>query len=336
MNRRELLAAAAAAPLALALPPRSDASGLGGTPTVLVTADLESHVAAVDVTSGRVVRRIPTLPGPRSIEAAFWTWAVVAHTASGRLSILHGSTLRVQRVLGGFRAPRYTAVHPSRWPSDTDPSGTPLAYVTDSARREIVTVDIGRGRILWRTPVPGPARHVTVSASGDMLCTALGSTAERIAVLDLEDPRRPRLARTFATPFLAHDVVCDPSGKHLWVTSGDAARIAIYELDGRRPVEVVAAGSAPQHVAFGDHGVTYVASGDDGTLRRHSRTGTVLDETSVPLGSYNVTSPGTATRLGAVVPSLARGTLAMLGRDGRVRAQTKVARAAHDACLVIT
>ena len=80
--------------------------------------------------------------------------------------------------------------------------------------------------------------------------------------------------------------------------------------------------------------MTYVASGDDGTLRRHSRTGTLLDETPVPLGSYNVTSPGITTRLGAVTPSLARGTLAMLGSDGKVRGLTKIARAAHNACLV--
>ena len=322
------------APLALALAERSDARGLGGTPLVLVTADLESHVAAVDVTSGRVVRRVRTIAGPRSIEEAFATWAIVAHTLSGRLSILSAPSFRVRHVVDGFRAPRYTAVHPSRWPSNTDPSGSPLAYVTDSARRQLVTLDVGRGRILWRTAIPGPARHVTVDSGGQRLYAALGSKAERIAVLDLEDPRRPRPARTFATPFFAHDVVCDPSGEHLWVSSGDERRLAIYELDGRQPLELVAAGSPPQHVAFGDRGVTYVASGDDGTLRRHSRTGTLLDETRVPLGSYNVASPGITTRVGAVTPSLARGTLAMLGSDGKVRGLTKVARAAHDACLV--
>lgn len=335
MKRRELLAAAAAAPLALALPGRSPAAGAGGTPLVLVTADLESHVAAVDVSTGRVARRIPTLAGPRSIESVFWTWAVVAHTGLGRLSLLQAPSLRVRHVMGGFRAPRYTAVHPSRWPSDTDPSGMPLAYVTDSARREVVTVDVGRGRILWRTPVPGPARHVTVDALGERLYTALGSKAERIAVLGLDDPRRPRVLRTFATPFLAHDVVCDASGERLWVGSGDARRIAIYERGARRPSETIAAGAPPQHVAVGDRGVMYVASGDDGTLRRHARSGALLDEVGVPVGSYNVTSPGDATRLGAVTPSLGRGTLALLDREGRVGVQ-RVARAAHDACLIVT
>lgn len=333
MKRRELLAAAVAVPLAAALPRQALARGDGGSPTVLVTADLESHVAAVDVASGRIIRRVRTLPGPRSIESsAFHIWAVVAHTASGRLSVVHAPTLRVRRVIDGFRAPRYTAIHPGRWPSDSDPGFTALAYVTDSARREIVTVDLARGRILWRTAVPGPARHVTVSPDGERLWTALGSKAERVAVLDLEDARRPRLVGTFAPPFLAHDVVCsEDAAAGLWVTSGDRRQVALYERDARRPAEILAAHAPPQHVAF-RASTAFVASGDDGTVRVHSRTGALLEEARVPLGSYNVTLGWG----GVVTPSLSRGTLALLDRDGRVGHVTRVARAAHDACLVVT
>lgn len=331
MKRRELLAAAAAAPLALALPARSAAGGSGGTPTVLVTADLEAHVVALEVATGRVVRRIPTHPGPRSIEAAFLTWAVVAHTGSGRLSIVDAPTLRVRRVIDGFREPRYTAIQPTRWASERDPGGTALAYVTDSRARQVVTVDLERGRTIWRTSVPGPARHVTVGPAGRVLWTALGSKAERIAVLDLGDPRRPRLVRTITPPFLAHDVVCSGDGEHVWVTSGDRGRIAVYEVTGRRPVELLAAGAPPQHVAFRGR-AAFVASGDDGTVRLHASNGVVLNDVQVPLGSYNV-APGW---LGAVTPSLGRGTLATLDRSGRVRGVTRVARAAHDACLVVS
>jgi hypothetical protein len=50
----------------------------------------------------------------------------------------------------------------------------------------------------------------------------------------------------------------------------------------------------------------------------------------VPVGSYNVTFGW-----GRVIsPSLAQGTLSVLGSDGRVRAVRTVARAAHDACIV--
>ena len=36
-----------------------------------------------------------------------------------------------------------------------------------------------------------------------------------------------------------------------------------------------------------------------------------------------------------MTPSLARGTVSLLDRDGRVRAMRTVARAAHDACIVL-
>jgi hypothetical protein len=334
VKRREFLAAAMiAAPLALSPAAKSVASG--GTPTVLVTADRESHVVAIELPTGRVVRRVRTLPAPRSIEAAFAMWAVVAHTASGRLSVLDGRTLKLRSVISGFREPRYTAVHPVRHPSESEPAGRPLAYVTDSLRREVVTVDLGRGTIVLRTAVPGPARHITVSPDGGLAWTALGSKADRVAVLDLDDPRRPRLARTLVPPFLAHDLVCSDDGDHLWVTSGDARRIAIYEPEGRRPVAVLDAGAPPQHVAFRGRRA-FVASGNDGTVSLHRPDGVVLEEARVPVGSYNVTSSSSGFgRLGAVTPSLGLGTIALLGERGQVTKVRRVARAAHDACLVV-
>jgi hypothetical protein len=331
MNRRELLAAAAAAPLALAIPEAASARRGGGTAMAFVTADTESHVVALDLDTRRLQKRIETLPGPRSIEAAFMTWAVVAHTASGRVSILHAPTLAVRHVLRSFREPRYTAVHPTHYPADNDAAGRPIAYVTDSARHEVVTVDVVRGRVLWRTAVPGPARHITASPDGAALWTALGTTAERVAVLDIGDPRRPRLVRTLTPPFLAHDVVFAADAEHVWVTSGDRGQLAVYERDGRRPVAVIDTGAPPQHVVFHERRV-FVASGDDGTVRTHRADGVLLHEARVPLGSFNVTLgwPGVLT------PSLGRGTLAVLDERGRVRSVQRVARAAHDACLVVT
>jgi hypothetical protein len=333
MTRRELLAAAAAASLVLATPARGASSG--GTATVLVTADLEAHLVALELPSGRVVRRIRTLAGPRSIESAFASWAVVAHTGLGRLSVVDASTLRIRRVIAGLREPRYSAVHPQ--PYGTAEAGTvrPLVYVTDSFRREVVTIDLASGSILWRTAVPGPARHLSISADGTMLWTVLGSKAERVAVLDLEDPRRPRLARSFTPPFLAHDVVCSDDGRHVWVSSGDQRRIAIYEQQARRPVAILRAGAPPQHLSFRS-GRAFVASGDEGTVSLHRPDGTLLETAHVPPGSYNVCSSSSGFgRLGAVTPSLGHGTVALLGERGQLTSVRRVARAAHDACLVV-
>lgn len=316
MNRREFVLAAAGAALSV----RSTsalASRLGGTPLAYVTADLESHVVALELRTARVVDRIRTGPGPRSIEAVRGTIAVVAHTEHGVVSLLD-ATGRLRAEVEGFAAPRYTAVHP----------GLPYAYVTDSEREEIVVLDVDRGRVLWRTAVPGPARHVSVSPDGQALWTALGTAAARVAMLETSDPRRPKLVRTLAPPFLAHDVVFAPDGQAAWVTSGSERKVAVYRAG--RPRRIIAAGSPPQHVAFGG-GKAFVASGDDGTVRRHRLDGDLVREARVPAGSYNVSF--LHGRL--VTPSLGAGTITLLDRNGRVQAVRTVARVAHDACIVV-
>jgi DNA-binding beta-propeller fold protein YncE len=322
---------AAGATLAASLPDLASARTAGGTPLGLVTADQQSHVVAIDLSSGAVVRRVRTLPGPRSIEAASMTWAVVAHTTSGRLSIIHAPTLRVRHVVEGFRQPRYTAVLPF---DTTDPvwraSEWPTAFVTDSEAREVVAVDVRRGRIVGRTPVPGPARHVSLSPDGQTLWTALGSKAEHIAVLDIDEKRGPRFARTITAPAAAHDVVFAPDGRHVWVTSGDGRRLWVYEVDSRKPVAELAADEPPQHIAWVG-GRAFVASGDSGTMRIHRADGELVDEVAVPVGSYNVTFDWQR----AVTPSLERGTVALLDAKGRVRSVQRVAHAAHDACVVV-
>jgi len=326
MRRKELVLAALATPLALgSLPRGARGANLGGTPVALVTADEEAHVAAVSLLTGEVFARIRTESGPRSIESRLAAQAVVAHTDRGLVTVIDGVALDVSHVIDGFEQPRYTA---TRGPIDTFAGSDAIAYVTDSGSETVVTLDLARGRIVRRTPVPGPARHVGISPDGSMLWTVLGTKAERIAVLDVRDARRPRLVRTFAAPFLSHDIVFSPWGS-VWVTSGAERRIAVYR-PGRGKPRLYDADAAPQHVAF--TGVrAFVASGDDGLVRVHRRDGTLVRRTRVPLGSYNVTFGW--QRL--VTPSLGGGTVALLDANGRVKHVRRIARATHDACYVL-
>ncbi|HWJ33010.1 MAG TPA: hypothetical protein VNR59_11775 [Gaiellaceae bacterium] len=306
MNRREFLAAAAAVPFALQQQ----------RTLALVTADTESAVVAVDPFSGRVVRRIHTRPDPRSIERVGET-AVVAHTATGELSLLRG--LAVWHLVEGFEEPRYTAAAPDGR----------YAFVTDSGRKELAVVDVLRARVVARVHLGGWPRHVSIDRSGRTLWVALGTAARELAVVDVTRPLQPRRVGTIRPPFRLHDVGFVPGTRQVWISSGDRGALAVYDARTGRVLRRLPAGSPPQHVTF--HGANaYVTSGDDGTLRVHALAdGRLVRQTRIPVGSYNVQrGPGRI-----LTPSLERGTLCVLDTAGHVSRTILVAHSSHDACF---
>src|SRR5256885_2356864 len=223
MNRRQFLVGAVTVPISL----RATVGALaGGDPVALVTADTEARIAVVELSTGRIVRSIPTLPGPRSVESVAGRIGVVCHTAHGAVSLIDGPTLRVRHVLRGFDEPRYTAAAPNGR----------HAFVSDSGRHEVATVDVLHGRVVARVAVGGPARHISIDPSGRMIWVSLGSKAEQVAVLDVSRPAAPRLLGHFRPPFLSHDVGIVPGGRHVWLSSGDRGALAVYD---RRTGEVL-------------------------------------------------------------------------------------------------
>ena len=313
MNRRVFVVGAAS----LALAPRALAESFGGKPVVLVTADLESRLVAVDLASGRVLRYVPVRPGPRSIETVGNT-AVVGHFTTGVVSLVHAPTLEVTHVLR-IERPRYTAAHPAGR----------YAFVTDDASGDVVTIDVVRGRIVGRALAGPHARHLTIDPSGRTLWISLGSEAREIAVVDVSHPARPRLVRRFRPPFLAHDVGWSPDGRHVWVSSGDRWELAVYDARTGRLVARPSGDQPPQHVTFAG-GRAYVTSGWSGTLRVHHVDGRQIRTNVVPVGSYNVQQG--ARRV--VTASLGHGTLTILDESGRTLQRKQVARSSHDACVV--
>jgi WD40 repeat protein len=318
MDRREFLAAAAA-PLVLGVVPPALARSRGGALVALVTADLESSVVVVELSTGRILRRLSTPPDPRSIESIGIEGALVAHTGNGRMTLVD-SDLRVHPIAGAFGAPRYTAVSPDRR----------FAYVTDSDRHEVVVVELLGRRVIGRIAVGGPCRHLGIDRAGTRLWVALGNKAPALAILSLAERRRPRLVGTIRPPFLAHDVGFTPGGRRVWVTSGDRGRIAIYDARSGELVRTLRADAPPQHVTFmGDR--AFVTSGNDALLRVHALDGRLLRSAPVPAGSYNV-QQGWRWIL---TPSLSQGTLCAFSPRGAQLQELRVARSSHDACVTL-
>ncbi len=323
MDRRDFLAGAAALPFALALAPEALAKRLGGTPIALVTADTEEHVAAVHLVTGRVVKRIPTLPGPRSIESVLADRTVVAHSDEGAVTLIDGLDLKVRRVLRGFEIPRYTAMS----------ADGRIAYVTDAGRGDVAVIDLRRGRVVNRVEVGAHARHIGRDPGGRWLWVALGFSAPQIVVLDLGDtPSSPAVVARITPPFLAHDVAFEPKGRQVWVSAGTEERLAVYDPRTRRVIRTVRADAAPQHFTFGA-GRAFVAEGKCGMVRVHAlHDARLVGEIAVPVGSYNV-QEGAGW---VVTPSLDHGTLVVLDSFGKKLREVRVASSSHDACVVMT
>ena len=315
MDRRQFVVGAAS----LALAPRAFAASLSRTPVALVTADLESRLVAVDLASGRVLRHVPTASGPRSIETV-GTTAVVAHSESRLVTLVHAPTLNITHVVDGLGEPRYTAGHPD----------ARHAFVSDARAGEVVVVDVLLGRVVGRVHVGPAARHLTIDSAGRTIWVALGSEARDLAVVDVSRPAQPRLVRTFRPPFRAHDVGFAPDGRRAWVTSGDRWELVVYDVRTGRVLAHPAGDQPPQHVTFaGDR--AYVTSGWSGTLRVHHLDGRPIRTNVVPVGSYNV-QDGSGR---VVTASLGHGSLTILDESGRTRRRTQVARSSHDACIVL-
>ena len=313
MDRRRFLGAAAAlafAPSALAATKRRLVA--------LATADLEASLVAVDLESGAILKRIPTTPAPSSIETVGNT-AVVAHSDVGVVTLLDGATLRIRHVLGDFGEPRYTAGHPNGR----------LAYVTDAERGELVVLDVANGRIFAREPVGLLARHVGINREGTRVWTALGPKAEAIAIVDVANPIRPRLIGRLQPPCLSHDVVWAPSGRQVWVSSGDSHALLVYAATGEI-VRRLPADGPPQHITF-DTASAFVTSGLSGTLRRHALDGRQISLTRVPEGSYNVQYGHNRV----VTPALGRGSLCIVSPTGALLHRDRIANSSHDACVVV-
>ncbi len=227
---------------------------------------------------------------------------------------------------GRSRASSSPAIRPARRTAATRTSPTRAAPRSSPSSAQT-------GRITARTPVGGPARHVSISPNGRWLWVALGSSATHLVVLDLANRARPHARHTFAAPFPVHDVGYEPSGRRVWVTSGEHGNdeVLVYDGAARRILARLRAGAPPQHVSFG-MSAAFVTSGDDGVLRVFSLAARpkLAHTTAVPRGSYNVQASGGTI----VTPSLTEGTLCLLDDRGRVYLREQVARSSHDACLL--
>jgi DNA-binding beta-propeller fold protein YncE len=291
-------------------------------PVALVTAETENAVIAVSLSDGRrrVIGRVSLPADPENIEVGNGGTAVLMSAKAGAVSLVDSRSLRVIKVLSGFRSPHIAAKSP----------GGEWVYITDDATGILSVVDVARARVVARAFVGIGAHHMSVSPDGRRLWIALGERARTIVVVRLRRPDRPAVLTRFDPGFEVHDLAFSPSGRTVWVTTSSRRSVEVFAAATRRRLYSVPAGAPPQHVVFGGR-FAYVTSGYDRRIEMvNGSNGRVLRSVRVPYGSFNL-----ATARGLVViSSLLRGTVTELDSRLRVLRTMKVAPAARDVALV--
>jgi DNA-binding beta-propeller fold protein YncE len=291
----------------LVLTSSAPARQTGGTFVALVTAEQQNELIAVELSTGKTLRRVKLAADPQNVAAlAGRSYTVVVPSPrAGAVTLLDWKTLKKRKVLRGFGAPHLAAIAPSgKW-----------AYVTDDPRGELVVIALGTRRVVGRVFVGIGAHHLTIGPLGRRMWIALGERASQIAIVDLSRPSRPRLLRRFSPRFIAHDVTFSPEGRTVWVTS--AAGDLIYGLDARtaEQVQALRIGAPPQHVAFSERGYGFATSGySDRIVKFHPGTGRIpariLASARTPHGSFNLATLGESV----VTTSLLTGQLTQFDR----------------------
>jgi len=299
----------------------------GGAPVALVTAETLNQLIAVELPSGRVLRRISLPEDPENVEAQpGLRIAVVVSTRAGVVSLVDTERLRVIRKLGGFRSPHIAALPPDG----------KYAYVTDDGSGKLNVIDLARRRVIRRVFVGIEAHHLAISPDGRRTWVALGEHARSIVILNTSNPLRPRVIGRFEPGGEAHDLAFTPSGARVWVTSANTSQVGIFDARSHRLVRTFSAGSPPQHVAslyFEGRGRMYVTSGYAGRMEiRDAESGRPRHSAGTAYGSFNIGLGGGLL----LTSSLERGTLTELDNvTGRRLGQWHVAPAARDVALVV-
>lgn len=276
-------------PLAAIVAESAPAQVTGGTPVALVTAEGENELLAVSLPGGKVLRRVH-LPDPQAIAAGPNGPAVVV-SPEGAVTLLDWRSLKVLKVLRGFRSPQVAAITPDgEW-----------VYVTDAATGELSVIELQTRRVVDRVYVGAGAHHLALSPDFQRAWVALGETARTIVVLDTSRANRPRVIGRVHPRVPAHDLVFAPDGRTVWVSSASAPYVSVLNASSGRLVATIPAGQGPQHIAFGayEHAPAFVTSGYSSSMEMvNPATHKVLRRVRVPYGSFNV-----ATAAGIVVTS---------------------------------
>jgi DNA-binding beta-propeller fold protein YncE len=223
-----------AAALLLVLVPAASSAPAGGTAVAFVSVEDDDRLVAVDLTSGRILARIPVPDGPRNVAESGARWILVTSPPAGAVTLVDGFSQEVVKVFRGFGYPHDVEVEGAR------------AYVTDETRGQLVVISLPAQRILARIPV-GPRPHdVAVS---DVALVTHGSSHPDLTMVDVNLGRK-RGIRRLAVGGPAHDISKQPDSANVYVTYWNRGSVGAVDWGRGRLLWRARIGTLVRHVQF--------------------------------------------------------------------------------------
>jgi DNA-binding beta-propeller fold protein YncE len=256
----------------------------GGTPVAFVSAEHAAELVAVDLTTKRVIDRIPVPRGPHNVASAvvgLRPYVLVTSPPAGTVTLVDAVSRRIVKIFRGFGSPH-----------DVEVEGT-RAYVTDEARGELVVIGLRSRRVLARIDV-GAGPHDVAVADFAVVTHGSGATYLTLVPRNLDHARTIRRVAARGAP---HDIAKQPDTANVYVTYWDSGVVGAIDWGTGRLRWQRHVGSLIHHVAFDFFAGNRLWVTDHSTGRAYrlsARNGRVLRTLAGCPGAHHLALGGTA------------------------------------------
>ncbi|MCL7960287.1 MAG: hypothetical protein M8861_08850 [marine benthic group bacterium] len=239
---------------ALVLPAVTASLGLAQAPevggTLIVVNKGAASASIVDVSTGQILKTLPTKEGPHEVVVSKdGSVAVVtdygARSGGNTLTVIDVPGLAVARTvdLGEHRRPHGIDFMP----------GDEVVAVTTEQSRHVVLVNVETGEIVSELPTEGDVSHMlAIPGSADLIYT---SDIRDATVTEIEVARGASI-RKFKVPVTPEAVGVTPDGSEVWVGSNDLGVVSVVDTESGEVTQALEGFGWPYRVVFSEDGET--------------------------------------------------------------------------------
>jgi YVTN family beta-propeller protein len=226
----------------------AQAPEVGGT--LIVVNKGAASASIVDVSTGQVLKTLPTGEGPHEVVVSSDGGTAVVTDYGARSG---GNTLTVIDI-PGLAVARTVDLGEHRRPHGIDfMPGDEVVAVTTEQSRHVVLVNVETGEIVSELPTEGDVSHMlAIPGSADLIYT---SDIRDATVTEIEVARGASV-RKFKVPVTPEAVGVTPDGSEVWVGSNDLGVVSVVDTESGEVAQVLEGFGWPYRIVFSEDGQT--------------------------------------------------------------------------------